>query len=200
MSQANVRKRDPALLHALALRRSVPAHALTAPGPDAAALARLLALAVRVPDHGRRVPFRFIRIEGPALPAFGEALAVIHAREDGAAGESALNKDRQRYRHAPLLLCVIARLGADAKIPAQERLLAAGCTCFALLQAAQAEGFGAQWLTGWAAYSPGVAALLGLAGDECVAGFVHLGSVAEEPAERERPDPSSLLETWVPRA
>ncbi|MCZ3115061.1 hypothetical protein NYZ21_21725, partial [Acinetobacter baumannii] len=42
-----------------------------------------------------------------------------------------------------LVLAVIAILGPDEKIPAQERLLSAGCVCFALLQAAQAMGFGA---------------------------------------------------------
>jgi nitroreductase len=200
MSQANVRKRDPALLRALAERRSVPAPALAAPGPDAQTLRRLLASAVRVPDHGRRVPFRFLRIQSDALPAFGDALARIHAAEDPDASEALLAKDRQRYRHAPLVLVVVAKQAGEAKVPAQEKLLSAGCVCFALLQAAQAEGYGAQWLTGWAAYSPGVARLLGVAADEAIAGFVHVGTVAEEPAERERPDPATLLGDWTPAA
>ena len=85
-------------------------------------------------------------------------------------------------------------------MPAEEKRLSAGCVCFALLQAAQAEGFGAQWLTGWAAYSPGVAALLGLAPHEAIVGFVHIGRVTTEPAERERPDPAVLLSDWTPTA
>ena len=46
-------------------RLSVPTRQLAAPGPDAAQLQRILRSAVRVPDHGKRVPFRFLRIAGP---------------------------------------------------------------------------------------------------------------------------------------
>jgi nitroreductase len=70
--------------------------------------------------------------------------------------------------------------------------------CFALLQAAQAAGFGAQWLTGWPAYDPVVLGRLGLAGDERVTGFVHIGTPQLEAPERDRPDPHALLSDWVP--
>ena len=56
-------------------RRSVPARQLGEPGPDDPMLQRLLSSAVRVPDHGRRVPFRFVRISGPARAALGDLLA-----------------------------------------------------------------------------------------------------------------------------
>src|SRR3546814_7818775 len=45
-------------------RRSVPARQLGAPGPDHDTVLRMLQSASRVPDHGRRVPFRFVRIAG----------------------------------------------------------------------------------------------------------------------------------------
>ncbi|MFP4127114.1 MAG: hypothetical protein ACLFU0_10770, partial [Alphaproteobacteria bacterium] len=41
------------VLRFLARRRSLPVRSLGAPGPSAAELERLLALAVRVPDHGK---------------------------------------------------------------------------------------------------------------------------------------------------
>ncbi|MEP6633284.1 MAG: hypothetical protein ABJA62_03665, partial [Luteimonas sp.] len=44
-------------LQTLDARRSVPAKQLGEPGPDNAALERMLRSAVRVPDHGKRVPF-----------------------------------------------------------------------------------------------------------------------------------------------
>ena len=56
-------------------RRSTPSKQLTGPGPDEATLLRMLQAAVRVPDHGKRVPFRFLRIAGHARGALGEALA-----------------------------------------------------------------------------------------------------------------------------
>ena len=92
---------------------------------------------------------------------------------------------------------MIARLGPDDKIPAQERLLTAGSVCFALLQAAQAMGYGAQWLTGWAAYDPEIRTLLGVGEDEVVAGFIHIGTAQGEVPERDRPDPAALLAVYV---
>ena len=83
------------------------------------------------------------------------------------------------------------------QVPEQEQLLSAGCSCFALLQAAQALGFGAQWLTGWAAYDPIIAARLGLVADERIVGFIHIGTPREPAPERARPDPQSLLVDWT---
>lgn len=179
-------------------RRSVPFLQLQAPGPDDATLRRLLRSAVRVPDHGKRVPFRFISLRGDARREFGERLASRHREVDPDAGEAVIDKDRDRYLHAPLIVIAIARLGPDAKIPEQERLLSAGCTCFALLQSAQALGFRGCWLTGWAAYDGEVARMLGLEADERVIGFIHLGTAKIEVPERDRPDPDALLSEWTP--
>ena len=185
-------------LHALNARRSVPAKQLGEPGPDEATLARMLEAAVRVPDHGKRVPFRFVRIQGDARLALGERLAARTRVRDPGAGEAAIEKDRMRFAHAPLVLVVVARLGPDEKIPESERFSAASCVCFALLQAAQACGFGAQWLTGWPAYDPEILALLGLGEDERVVGFMHIGTPKLDAPERDRPDPRDLLTDWTP--
>jgi nitroreductase len=184
---------SPADLAALDRRRSVPAKQLAEPGPDPATLLRLLASAVRVPDHGKRTPWRFVTIAGEVRHALGERLAARGLERDPDAGAAAVEKDRLRFSHAPLVVAVIARLGPDEKIPESERLLSAGCVCFALLQAAQAAGFGAQWLTGWPAYDPQVKQWLGLQADEQVAGFIHIGTPRLEAPERERPDPRDLL-------
>ncbi|MDH5833157.1 nitroreductase [Luteimonas sp. M1R5S59] len=182
----------------LDFRRSVPARQLGEPGPDEAMLLRLLRSAVRVPDHGKRVPFRFVRIAGEARARLGEALAAITLRRDPAAGEAVLDKDRQRFSHAPVVVAVVAVLDpADTQIPDQERLLTAGCACFALLQAAQSFGFGACWLTGWPAYDEDVRALLGLTAHDTIAGFIHIGTPVLEAPERERPDPRALLSDLV---
>ncbi len=186
------------MLDALDRRRSVPSKQLGAPGPDDATLLRMLRSAVRVPDHGKRVPFRFLRIQGDARDALGLRLAQRCRERDPNASEAVVEKDRHRFDHAPLILTVIAQLGPDQKIPAQERLLTAGCVCFALLQAAQACGFGAQWLTGWAAYDPEIARFLGIGDDEAIVGFVHIGTPALDAPERERPNPVALLSEWTP--
>ncbi|MGN6111502.1 MAG: nitroreductase family protein [Luteimonas sp.] len=178
-------------------RRSVPAKQLENPGPDAAALERMLAAAVRVPDHGKRVPWRFVRIAGDARDALGEALVARALERDPDAAQAVLDKDRSRFR-APLAIAVVARLGPDEKIPESERFASACCVCFALLLAAQAEGFGAQWLTGWPAYDEKILRLLGLGDDERIAGFIHDGTPKLEAPERERPDPRALLTDWRP--
>ncbi|MCE7031063.1 nitroreductase [Lysobacter sp. GX 14042] len=188
----------PPLGEAIDRRRSVPAVQLQAPGPDPATLLRLLASAVRVPDHGKRVPFRFITLQDDARRVFGEKVAHRHRMLDPDTPEALLAKDRDRWLHAPVIVVVVARLGPDAKIPEQERLLTAGCTCLVLLQAAQAAGFGGCWLTGWAAYDRGVAEILGLGADEHVTGFIHLGTPKAGIPERERPDPAALLTRWQP--
>lgn len=158
----------------------------------------MLQSAVRVPDHGKRVPFRFVRIAGDARDALGEILVVRARERDPEVSDSMLDKDRGRFSHAPLVIAVLAALGEDGKIPEQERLLSAGCVCFALLQAAQACGFGAQWLTGWPAYDEKIRTRLGVAGHEVVAGFIHIGTPGLVVPERDRPDPAQLLSDWQP--
>lgn len=178
-------------------RRSVPSKQLSAPGPDDTVLLRMLRSAVRVPDHGKRVPFRFLRIHGDARHALGEALVARALERDPDAGDAALDKDRHRFAHAPVILAVIAMLGPDEKIPESERFSCASCVCFALLQAAQAFGFGAQWLTGWPAYDARILELLGLGEHERITGFIHVGTPKLEAPERERPDPAALLSDWI---
>lgn len=184
-----------AFLTSLNQRRSIPSRLLSDPAPDDALLERMLEAAVQVPDHGRRVPWRFLRIAGDARHRLGEALVARALELDPAAGEARLEKDRRRFG-SPLVVAVVAKLGEDPKIPASERFSTASCVCFALLQAAQGFGFGAQWLTGWPAYDEKILGLLGLGPDERIAGFIHLGTAQSAPPERERPDPRELLADW----
>jgi len=179
-------------------RRSVPARQLGEPGPDAAQLERLLQAAVRVPDHGKLVPWRLLAIRGEARARLGRSLAGIHARQQPDVAPSVLDKDRERFNFAPLIVVVIARVEADhPKIPAQEQLLSAGCVAYNLLLGAQALGFGAQWLTGWAAYDDEVARLLGLGANERVIAFVHVGTAKEPAPERARPAIADVWSEWT---
>ena len=191
---------SPDLLSALQARRSVPSKQLGSPGPDEATQLRMLQAAARVPDHGKLVPFRFLRISGDARHALGELLAARTLQLDPHAPSAAVEKDRARFSHAPLIITVVARLTANHKVPEQEQLLTAGSVCFALLQSAQAFGFGAQWLSGWAAYDPIITAQLGLAPQEKIAGFIHIGTSRLDVPERERPHAAALLQDWSPHA
>lgn len=190
---------DTLTLDALDTRLSVPTRQLATPGPDAAQLDRILRTAVRVPDHGKRVPFRFLRIAGAARALLAaEASNRLREREPDA-GEAVIDKLRTRFVLPPLTIAVIARLGPDEKIPESERYATASCVCLLLLQAAQAEGFGAQWLTGWVAYDrPFLENTLGLAADEQLVGTIAMGTPLVEVPERERPNPQDLIADWMP--
>lgn len=180
------------LLKLLDHRQSTPSRLLTEPGPDETQLRRMLAAAVRVPDHGRLQPWRFILIRGDNRQRLGEILARVSVERNPAAAAAVVEKDRNRFNQAPLVVAVIACLTPGHKVPEREQLLSGGAVCLALLQAADAIGFGAQWLTSWAAYDPNVCAAIGLGANESVLGFIHIGTAAERLADRERPDPGSL--------
>ena len=62
-----------------------------------------------------------------------------------------------------------------------------------MLLAASAHGFAAQWLTEWYAYDDRVKGALGLGEEERIAGFVYIGTAAEDPKERARPVLSDII-------
>jgi nitroreductase len=188
---AKVPAMDP--LSVLRHRRSTPSRLLGPPGPDAAQLRALMETAVRVPDHGKLVPWRFVAIAGDAKDSLCEFLAARSLERDPGAAPAVVEKDRLRFSYAPLVLAVVGRLTPGHKVPEQEQLLSGGALCFQLLLAADALGFGAQWLTGWAAYDEAVHSRLGLGENEVVLGFIHLGTAREAAPERERPDVLALL-------
>ena len=107
-------------LAALLGRHSTPSRQLGLPAPDAGQLQAMLTAAVRVPDHGKLVPFRLLRIEGDARLALGALLAARSAQRNP--GNPALiDKDRERFSHAPLIITVIACPQAHAKVPQWEQ-------------------------------------------------------------------------------
>ncbi|MCP1374207.1 nitroreductase family protein [Dyella lutea] len=182
-----------ALLHR---RHSPPSRQLGEPAPDPATLHALLEAAVRVPDHGKLVPFRLIALRGEHKLRFGERLASRAIARNPELSEAKREKERTRYTFAPLVLVVVCRIDTTSSVPPMEQQLSAGCVAYNLLLGAEALGFGAQWLTGWAAYDSEVAALLGLGEHEQVVGFVHIGTLQAEVPDRERPPVDDLLGEW----
>ena len=67
-----------------------------------------------------------------------------------------------------------------------------------LIIAAQAMGYGANWITDWYAYDEDAGRLLGLGESERVAGYVHLGTSADAPLERVRPELGAVVSEWRP--
>ena len=185
---------SPEVLDFLALRRSASAATLQAPAPSADQLRTLLRLAARVPDHGKLAPWRFVVLQGAGKAAFVAGLeAIARDRPDGARAGQKLFK----MRIPPLTVAVISRAQDSGDIPRWEQELSAGAVCTVLVVAAQAMGYGANWITDWYAYDERARALLGLSPGEQVAGYIHIGTAAEAPQERVRPDLEALTTVWA---
>ncbi|MGC9417450.1 MAG: nitroreductase family protein [Rhodovulum sp.] len=185
----------PEVLDFLLTRRSRPAKTLRAPAPDRDALRTILTAAARTPDHGKLEPWRFIVLERGAL----DRLAGL-VRERGAVlGETpeAIEKAAAAYANSPLAVAVIAVPKSSSKIPEIEQLYSAGAVCLALVNAALAAGWGANWLSGWPSHDRAfVEQGLGLSPRERVVGLIHIGTETAAPPERPRPDLDAIT-TWV---
>ncbi|MCH8466176.1 MAG: nitroreductase [Roseinatronobacter sp.] len=174
----------------LLARRSRPAKMLQAPAPDGAQLDLLLTAAARVPDHGKLEPWRFVVLETPACTRMARTIEA-RAAALGLEPEKAV-KAASSFAESQLIVAVVARPKPSEKIPELEQTLSAGAVCLSLVNAALASGWGACWLSGWPAYDTEIQGALGLAPQEWIAGFVHIGTSGATPPERPRPDIAAL--------
>lgn len=180
-------------LSLLETRRSASAKAMTGPGPSGKQLDRLLNIAVRVPDHGKLMPWRFIVFEGDARKRAGDIVAERYHQLHASHGEETLAVQRNMFSRAPCVVAVVSTARTDhPKIPEWEQLMSAGAVCQNMLVAATAMGLGAQWISGWFAYDRSVLTAFGLADSERVAGFIYLGTPAQLQEDRPRPEPASI--------
>jgi nitroreductase len=177
----------------LAGRRSASPFNLAAPAPDAGELEAILRLAARVPDHGKLSPWRFVVLEGAAKARFVEALRAMTARQEAPEKAAAV---LGKIATPPMTVVVISNPKGD-RIPLWEQQMSAGAVCMTLCLAAQAMGFGANWITDWYAFDPEALALVGAQAGEQVAGYIHLGTVTEAPLERVRPDLAQIVTRWA---
>jgi nitroreductase len=185
----------PEAMDFLLSRRSRSAKTLGPGRPDRAGLERILTAAARNPDHGKLEPWRFVVIEGAAR---GRA-AALTAERAGAMGldENTAAKAVAAFGQGDIIVAVISSPKPSEKIPLWEQQLSAGAVCLAMLNAALASGWGANWLSGPMAYDPVFRReMLGCAEGEAVAGFIHIGTETVVPQDRPRPDIETLT-TWV---
>jgi nitroreductase len=183
----------PDALQLLKTRRSIKPMELSGPPPTRAEIDTLLAIASRVPDHGKLAPWRFVVFEGDARKAAGEKIAAAFAADRPDATADQLAFERNRLARAPLVIAVVSCAAPHAKIPEWEQQLSAGASAMSLVIAAHAMGFAASWITEWYAYDRRVLDALGLAANERVAAFVHIGRPAKPPEDRERPNLGNIV-------
>lgn len=185
-------------LSLLRTRRSGRPRDMVAPGPDAAQLRDIIAIAGRVPDHGKLAPWRFVEIVAADRRAFGDLLHQAYQLDNPHPARLEREGIDRFANQAPTLIVVIFS-PRQGKIPAWEQQLSCGAACMNLLHGAHAMGFAGGWITGWAAYSDAVRDAF-CRGDERISGFVFIGTPGLPLEERPRPDPDFILSVWSPPA
>ena len=180
-------KANDAALNFLQTRRSRPAKTLVAPGPSREELEALLVLAARTPDHGKLEPWRFVVVEKDAMTRLADE-AERTARSLGYDDEKTA-KARNQFDQGISAVIVIESPVLSEKIPAIEQTYSAGAVCLALLNAALASGWGANWLSGAISHERlFVEGALGLTPHERIAGIIHIATETNTPPDRPRPD------------
>ncbi|MFK7875839.1 MAG: nitroreductase [Paracoccaceae bacterium] len=188
-------EKNQAALDFLLTRRSRPAKTLTGPLPDRDTLTMLLTAAARTPDHGKLEPWRFIVLQRNALDRLAK-LADKRAAALGLDAEKTM-KGKAQFEQGHLCVAVIEVQKPSEKIPALEQTYSAGAVCLALVNAALASGWGANWLSGWPSHDRDfMTEGLGLQTHERIAGLIYLGTETATPPERPRPDLDAIT-TWV---
>jgi nitroreductase len=177
----------PDALELLKTRRSVKPRDMHGPGPTAAELDTILTIGARVPDHGKIVPWRFIVFEGDGRLRAGEAMARIFAARTPDATAEQIDIERRRLADAPTVIAVVVGPRPHPKVPAWEQELSAAAGAMAMMVAASALGYVANWLTGWAAYDRDVLSALGVKAEEKLVGFIHIGRADRPTEDRPRP-------------
>jgi nitroreductase len=186
-------------LEAILTRRTVPPAKMGPPGPDEAALRRILEAGVAAPDHGLLRPWRFLIVRGEGRARLGELFAAFVQRQSAAVSAEELEKQRTAPLRAPVIVVVVARVDpAHPKIPASEQLAAVAAAAQNMLLATHALGFAAKWATGRQTYDAAVKAGLGLGGHDQIVGFLYLGSAAGDQPAPPRADLDRLVQEWPP--
>ncbi len=183
------------ILQTLLTRRSTAIKNLVEPGPSPEQIQKILSAATRVPDHNKLSPWWFILFDGDARRKFGEVLSKAYLSEDKEAAPAKLVLEAERFLRAPLVIAVISRI-KEGKAPQWEQMLSAGAACYNLCLAANALGFGSNWVSEWTAYNEDVRAALKLDERDNIAGFIYIGTQNEKSEERERPELSTIINHW----
>jgi nitroreductase len=185
------------MLSLLKTRRSGRPRDMVEPGPDEAQLREMLEIAIRVPDHGKLAPWRFVRVPKAKRPEFQALLLDAYRSVNPAPSRLEIEAVERLANQAPALVVALFSPVESTKIPLWEQELSCGAACMNLLTAAHAMGFAGGWVTGWAAYSEQVKRAFGRE-NERIAGFIFIGTPGLPLEERQRPAFDFAVSEWSP--
>lgn len=190
-------KKSPALLEYLQKRRSCKMIHMGVPGPSAEDIATILETGARIPDHGKLFPWRFVIFTGDARQTFGdEILRKAYLLEDQNAAPAKLDLEAERLMRAPCVIAVISKPQDSQKVPLWEQQLSAGAVAYNICLAANALGYGTNWLTEWYSFNDAVKAALDVSGNDHIAGFIYIGTPTQATEERPRPEMKDVVSYW----
>jgi nitroreductase len=169
---------------------------LMEPAPSSVELDLILESALRAPDHGRLRPWRFVIVPSDRRVHFGEVLAASMSRRDKSVPAEVLSREREKAMRAPLIVVVAACIRRDRNIPEVEQISSAAAAAQNIMLAAHAQGYGAMWKTGAAAYDSGVKHSLGLSSDDVIIGFLYLGTRVDDVVPAARPTAKEYVSIW----
>ena len=160
----------------------------------------ILSCGVRVPDHAVLGPWNIQVITGSARDYLGtEILAPEFAKANPDASEEALAFEAGRFLRAGAIFAVLSVPKEHPKIPEWEMSLSAGAVAMNITTAAQALGYGAQWVTEWYSYNDQMLEMLGgRVGIDKIAGFIYVGTKTDAPKERRRPERENVIGFFTP--
>ncbi|MFO0512944.1 MAG: nitroreductase [Gammaproteobacteria bacterium] len=153
--------------------------------PSRAQLESLLRAAACAPDHGKLAPWRFTVLQGASRGLFADALAAALRLRMPEVADDAVEREREKAFRSPVLIVVSVHAESHPKVPAVEQQVAVGAAIQNLWLAAVAQGLGVAWKTGNAAYDPVVKQALGVAEDDAIIGFLHVGTPLASAPPRE---------------
>jgi nitroreductase len=182
-----------------AIARRASTRAFTADPVPRAVIERLLAAAVRAPNHKLTEPWRFAVLSGRSRDRFAELKRAHRATrfsEPGAAeAAKAIEKTYREALGTPAFVVVMCAQSDDA-VRREEDYAATMMATANLLIAATAEGLGTYPRTGGIMTDPAVEALVRLPAGHRIVAVVSLGYPAETPAPKRRTDPGEKT-TWL---
>jgi nitroreductase len=176
-------------------RRSVVAKKMSADPINEKDLNSILQAGIRVPDNGALSPWKLKIIQGKTLKQIDESVILPQfLKNNPEANEATKEVESKRLQRAGAVVVVLSTPIEHPSIPSWERQLSSGAVCMNLLSCAQSMGYAAQWLTEWYSYNDYVLSYLGgKVGTDRISGFIYIGHKIDEPNERRRPDPATII-------
>ncbi len=169
-------------------RQTILPKRLLDPAPTQDELDLIFRAAAAAPDHGERVPWRFILVPQASRGKLAEEFAAALMQRDSAATPDQAAQAREKAFRSPVLMLVVVNTGSPQdEIPAVERFISAGCAIQNMLLMATALGYGSALTSGKAMDYLGLRQLFTLAPQEQAVCFLSLGTAARRKPARARP-------------